>query len=468
MSYNKQLKKDLFKLVVSNPDFIHNLLKYEFKIPFSKDSNMNNLLQLFIINKDSKGINLLLDNIKNNIYGTDVNNYLLNNQNNEGNASIHLAILNNQQDIAKRLYKLGANLALSNKDDFVVELSESDVKEQNNEMETILSQITIPIDRASNSANRRINIPAILETISSSEMPDNIQVINPKKLNEFDFIKNFIDTNNNIISEKPQNNTIDTADFLRFIKSRNLQIGGNKDESSIDTNDFLKYISQEEIQSGGKKSKKIDESIKGTRQLQTNPEMSNTEDSLDIGELIRTQRGGKKNSKKRYKLADRIKTLSNKNNISTRRSSSRRRKLSSRHGSNDVNRPSSDMHQEVVDILKKNYSLSEDDARYIKAGFYHMIKEKFANLSNMQRALKLKEIVMDQEEVKKMIKQLPQLKEIVTKAREQKQKEILKNKSNNTVNKDMTTDDKKNKEPKKEKEPKKDKKEKEPKKDKKK
>jgi pantothenate kinase len=65
---------------------------------------------------------------------------------------------------------------------------------------------------------------------------------------------------------------------------------------------------------------------------------------------------------------------------------------------------------------------SEDDARYIKAGLYQQIKDKFPNLSNMQRAIKLKEMA-NAEEVKKIVVHLPKLKELVTKAREQRSKE---------------------------------------------
>lgn len=103
-----------------------------------------------------------------------------------------------------------------------------------------------------------------------------------------------------------------------------------------------------------------------------------------------------------------------------------------RDSSSSLSRPSNDLHQEVVDILINKYSLSKEEAGYVKAGLYHMVKEKFANLSNIQRAIKLKESANNEDEVKKMIKELPKLKDVVTKARELRQKERELNKTSST------------------------------------
>jgi hypothetical protein len=56
---------------------------------------------------------------------------------------------------------------------------------------------------------------------------------------------------------------------------------------------------------------------------------------------------------------------------------------------------------------------SKEDARYIKAEVYQMVKDKFSSLSNIQRAIKLKEVATH----------LPKLKKLVTEARELKVKE---------------------------------------------
>ena len=455
MSYNQQLKKDLFKLVVSNPDFIHNMLKYELPLPLEiKDDNNNTLLNKFIIENNLKCANLLLDNIKNNVYNSKLKDFLLNSQNDDGNAPIHLAVMNNQQEIAKKLYKLGVDLSRPNNEDFVVEYTDTDTKrplnrrqlnkKPQNEMQNILEQLSMPI-------SQQIIIPEILETITSTEIMKDIgnqpriQIQVPQRnqqMNEFDFLKNFLNKNSNeplMLTEVSDINSIDTNEFIKYLRDNKLQTGGNND-ASVNTNEFIKYISQQNIQNGGTDGK----SISGVRQINNTIKNSETDknqsiDTLDIADLIKTQRGGarqtkpfrlghKATSKVASKESSKVssRSLSRKvrrNKKTSSRSLSRKSRRNKKTSSRSLSRPSSDLHQDVIDYLKKNYSLTDDDARYIKAGLYHMIKEKFANLSNMQRALKLKEMAMDQEEVKKMTKQLPQLKEIVTKAREQKQKE---------------------------------------------
>ena len=459
MSYNQQLKKDLFKLVVSNPDFIHNMLKYELPLPLDiKDDNNNTLLNKFIIENNLKCANLLLDNIKNNVYNSKLKDILLNTQNDDGNAPIHLAVMNNQQEIAKKLYKLGVDLSKPNNEDFVVEYTDTDTKKPlnrrqlnkkpQNEMQNILEQLSMPV-------NQQIIIPEILGTITSTEIINNfdnqprMQIQAPQRnqqMNEFDFLKNFLNKNSNeplMLTEVSDINSIDTNEFIKYLRDNKLQTGGNND-TSINTNEFIKYISQQNIQNGGTDVKSISgvRKIKNTIQNSETDKTQSINDTLDIADLIKTQRGGarqikpfrlghkatsKESSKKSSRsLSKNRKSRRNKKSsrsLSKNRKSRRNKKSSSRSLSRSLSRPSSDLHQDVIDYLIKNYSLSDDDARYIKAGLYHMIKEKFANLSNMQRALKLKEMAMDQEEVKKMTKQLPQLKEIVTKAREQKQKE---------------------------------------------
>jgi hypothetical protein len=69
---------------------------------------------------------------------------------------------------------------------------------------------------------------------------------------------------------------------------------------------------------------------------------------------------------------------------------------------------------------------SEEDARFIKAGLYQLVKDSFPDVSNAQKALKLKEKAENRDEVKKMAAHLPKLKEIVTKAREQRKNDSVK------------------------------------------
>ena len=497
MVYNKQLKKDLFKLVVSNPDFIYNMLKYEISMPMeSKDENNNTLLNRLLIEDDVKSVNLLLNNIQKNIYDNKIKNMLLNDQNEDGNAPIHIAILNNKQDIAKMLYKLGADMTKANKDNFVVEYSDDgkektqtcnrpmpdinkelfsrpmtmpnpnpnsnisyviEIEKPNqirqNEMQIILDQLSAPVRKMpTNIPVKRMPERILqlddLESITSTEIPIRInsmgtrppQLPQQNQMNEFDFLKNFLEkdpSSNPRMSDNQQ--TISTQDFMRFLKQNKQQHGGANDSSSINTNEFIKYISQKNIQDGGYISNEV---VSGTRKIKNtinkyDSEVSSVNSTLDIGNIIDEQRGGRKKS---FRL-DHNPSIST---IKEHKSKKVKRKVSLRRNtSRSISRPSSDLHQEVVDILKKNYSLSEDDARYIKAGFYHMIKDKFPNLSNMQRALKLKEMSMDENEVNQMKKKLPELKEIVTKARE-----LKKNSPQNSSSPKSLKEPKKTKEPK--------------------
>ena len=502
MSYNQQFKKDLFKLLVSNPDFISNILKYELPLPIeTKDENNNTVLNRLLIENDTVNANLLLKNIKQNIYSEKIKNMLLNDQNEDGNAPIHVAILNNNQDIAKTLYKLGADMSKANKDNFIVEFPDNEKKEtcnknrlpmpppdinmferpritmpppimdnmfdrpsinyvaeynsQQNPNRVKPNDIKVIIEQLSGPINNRI--PETLDTVNSTEMmPQQFQ--KRDSLDEFKFLQNFLEkssnsnTNNRILSDNA--NSINTADFMQFLrqnKQMRQQEGGNN--SSVNTNEFLKYISQQNIQEGGNITNQV---ISGTRQINKGKyetDLSSVNSTLDIKDVIDQQRGGRKSyrfnpNKIESKPKSKQKSLSSR---SRSRSNGRRHTRKNKHlSSRSLSRPSSDLHQEVVDILKKNYSLSEDDARYIKAGFYHMIKDKFPNLSNMQRALKLKEISMNESEVNQMKKKLPELKEIVTKARELKKNSSPQNSnSSKTPKENKKVKDLKEKKPKK-------------------
>jgi len=325
MSYNQQFRKDFFKTIVSNSDLIYNMLKYELPIPLDAlDENNNTVLNIFIFENNNKCANLLLDNIKKNIYNDNIAKFLLNKSNNDGNSPIHLAVINNQQEIAKKLYKLGADLSKPNNEDFIVEFSDSESKQiptniyNRNDMHNIINQLSVPINK---------KIPDELETITSTEVietkeietKETIETIETKerietkeiiesrelqdqiKLNEFDFIKNFLDEQNNQInlSESSNMNSINTNDFLKYMREKRPQNGGNISESSINTTDFIKYISQQNVQTGGNT-----QTMTGVRQIQNNLkkiEQNDTQtvtDSLNIIKLIEDQRGGGNTDKK--------------------------------------------------------------------------------------------------------------------------------------------------------------------------
>jgi ankyrin repeat protein len=134
MLNNQKLEKELAKLYHSDMDFVHKLLKYDCPLPLlSKDGNNNTVLHCMILNKDYKGIDLFLANILNSkLYESEYRNQVLNSQNNQRNTPMHLAVLGGLQNVAKRLGKVGVNLTLPNKDDFIVRLSESQSDSRSN------------------------------------------------------------------------------------------------------------------------------------------------------------------------------------------------------------------------------------------------------------------------------------------------------------------------------------------------
>ena len=280
--------------------------------------------------------------------------------------------------------------------------------ESNNDIGDIYNKLTSNLNNGKvNNKNRNLNDYDVGDI---GEMYDNMFMRNNKK----DQLENFnVFTSENDNNELGKTDTVSTDGFIEFIK-KNGMISRN--------------------QSGGMR-----DNINGVRKINTtvndlfNEDSVNmTSDSLGIANILqnRSQIGGRKKKSK------------GKTSSSSRSSSS----------SSRSQRPSSDVHMEVVDMIKK-MGYSEEDARFIKAGLYQLVKDSFPNLSNMQKALKLKEKAENKDEVKKMAVHLPKLKEIVTKAREQRKNDSVKDKDKDKNSKkpkeSNKSDNKVSKEPKK-------------------
>lgn len=340
----------------------------------------NSFLNKLISNGDIESAKMLLQNLQEN--KEDLINYLLNAPDENGNTAFHNAVKSNEQDLAMMIYNMGGDLSARNNDKYAIELVGSEAQP---DLSNFIRRLSMPI-------------PDVLHTVQSTEA-------NGNQLSEFKFIQNFLDKSNPRMKTNKKTDTIDSEEFIKFIQQNKIQIGG-EEAMSQDTKNFMDYISQENIQKGGEEN-----AVYGTRKINQSKTVSSEPmtDSLQIASELRMyQSGGRRQSPKSFRL---------------KHSTVLKKPERSKSTSRSLSRPSSDLHQEVVDILKKNHSLSEDDARYIKAGLYYMIKEKFANLSNMQRALKLKELAMDNGEVERMKKDLPRLRETVEKARKQRQDE---------------------------------------------
>lgn len=146
--------------------------------------------------------------------------------------------------------------------------------------------------------------------------------------------------------------------------------------------------------------------------------------------FIKTQQGGKRIIKHDSDSSDdniKLTTVFAQNN-------EKKKKYSSKRSSSHEMSPSNVIHNEVIDMIK-NMGYSEEDARYIKAGLWETINKKYKDtgMSNMQRSIKMKELTT-QDEVKNIVKILPELKEKVTKARELRKLEKEKNQTEQTEN----------------------------------
>jgi hypothetical protein len=499
MSQSQKFQIQLHDLYDSDKNFIHKIFINELDVPlFALDSYNNTILHKMILNKDAKGIDLLLANLFNNVYNSDVKKFLLNTQNCQGNTAAHLAIMNDQQNVVKKLDKLGADLSIPNQEEFVIRMTESESgtvedntskhSESDSNMRDLLSKLLISDKKTSMISNHEI--PFNLTTISSSEFDTRPQYVQPKHTQARS--KPAMPNQTLVFSDTSE--ITNTPDFINFFKQslqqqsqppvqslmrRQTQQTQQTQQSQpiilsetsdiIDTTDFIRFLKQSRNQVGGGKGPKAnkDSGIRGTRTLQNNDTVSNdtntASDSLGIANIIAQtlaeQSGGRRkkstNSKSKSKrLTNKLSSQSPRSLRSSRSSrstsgSSRVRKMkrimrrsskrsksksrynssrsnsprlnSSRSNSSRSNKPSNDVHVEVIEIIKK-MGHSEDDARYLKAGLYQMVKDKFPNLSNTQRSLKLKEITT-KDEVDKMAKHLPKLKELVTKAREQRKLE---------------------------------------------
>ena len=409
MSSNQNSKIDFNALYDTDREFIRKVLQYKLNVPlYQKNDNNDTILHKMIAVNDYKSIELLLENIKANIYDNETKNILLNTQNNNRNAPIHLAVQNGQQDIAKKLHNCGANLTLINGDDMMVRASDSDIRPDSR-----------PVNKSDKSdAESDVSIRNILKNLIVSNQPP----VNHRLDTMYDL---------STISSSDKQNDIYPNNFIRQ-NSSTLPTQASEQSQTVSTIDFMNFLKNKIGQNGQIGGANV---LMGTRKVKST-HAEETSDSLGIHSILAEQQGGRKHKVPKKRGESKTREEPKKRGESkTRRKSTKRyssklsskssRSTSSKSASRPV-KPSSDIHAEVIEIIKK-MGHTEDDARYIKAGLYQMVKDKFANLSNMQRSLKLKELTTV-EEVNKVVKQLPKLKELVMKAREQRTKESVESK----------------------------------------
>ena len=457
---NTKLEKNFLNLYNSDKEFIHKFLQYNLEIPLDvKNSNNDTLLHLMIKNKDYIGIDLLFNYI-NTSCSSSQKLKLIDAQDNQLNTPIHIAVKNDQQNVAERLHKMGATMGIPNNEDFMVlmsddnpkttQKSESNLVKQKKTKNDILNGLTDLTIGDSDSSNFFIINNGKINNSNNYLLNDNDNNtlnVNKNRLKD-SFNEQHMESNNdigdiynklssNLNNGKVNNNNRNLNDydigdigeiydnmFMRSnkkdddeLKNLNIFTSDNNDNKTdtVSTDGFIEFIKKNGMinrnQFGGMR-----DSINGVRKINTtindllNEESVNmTSDSLGIANILqnKSQIGGRKKKSKSKKTSKKSK--------SSRSSSS----------SSRSQRPSSDIHIEVVDIIKK-MGYSEEDARFIKAGLYQLVKDSFPDVSNAQKALKLKEKAENRDEVKKMAAHLPKLKEIVTKAREQRKNDSVK------------------------------------------
>ena len=387
----------------------------------------------------------------NNIYDERTKNFLLNSQNKDGNTPAHLAILSSNQNLVEHLDKMGADLSLSNNEDLVIKLTDSDSEcKKNNVFSTTSTELpskNVILSTTSNDSEIK-NIISKLLIESKKKLPKmdvdfELSTINSTINEPPKIIKQYVNINDSYVKNHQRDNS--TENYMMLLAERKMnemmkrnklgQYGGNVTNS--ETFQGTRQLVQIKKNKQSSNSK-LSNSESSNNMLNTS-QNSITSESLGIAHLLNQFGGADKNKKS-------SKQNSSKQNSSKQNSS--KRYTSNRSSVSRKNKPSSDIHTEVIEIIKK-MGYSEDDARFIKAGLYQMIKDKYPNLSNMQRAIKLKEMT-NKEEVEKMSKHLPKLKELVVKAREQRKTE--KENSNKTSKKESKKKDKTSKEDKKTKE----------------
>ena len=411
MSVAQNFNNVLLHLYNNDKTMLSKIFNSGFEILFlATNESGDNLLQVMIFNRDISLINNFLDHIIKCKYDPIIITKIINNKNQNGDTPFILATRLNLQEIAKRLDIMGVDKSVINKqgeqvtfvDDNTnadIELSATSAIAPTDDYQKIVNDIKKPIKNGTEQ-----NIPSVLDTVSTTQTSGDI--VNSESMKPT-LSEGTSEKSLGITTEL--HNKIDVNQFIKFLdneyKQNKKQHGGSKKINYDNSDDEIDYSDTLGIQHLIREQRGGAKNIIGKRKVSkhdmtatdSESESENNSDTLGIQNLLDEQNGGRKSKK------------------------SRKSKKTSKHSLSRKDNPASIIHTEVIDMIKK-LGYSEEDARFIKAGLYQMVKEKFDGLSNMQRALKMKELTTE-DEVKKIEKHLPKLKEIVSKAIEQRKLE---------------------------------------------
>jgi len=307
------------------------------------------VLHHLVLNKDNKCAENVLNFIKNNLSNSEKQKFV-DTQDENGNTAFHLATQDKNFEIATLLDIYGANKKIPNNNNEVIETTDSEQFvdssdeincDNKNKINNLIKNIIKPTKNYNfTDTDTESNIPESLDDIILTEVPNEIDLLKKSK-------KNNSSKNDNFISNFFKN---------IFGPEKTEQQGGELDVNSS-TSEFLKYIDNKINQNGGKNN--------------SDSYSESDLDNISISSFNYLQDGGAK--KKKVKKSKKVKKYS---------------------ASREV-RKSDEIHEEVLKMIQ-DLGYSSDEAKVVKAGLYSYTKEKHSDLSNYERALKMKSYTTQQ------------------------------------------------------------------------
>jgi hypothetical protein len=304
------------------------------------------VLHHLILSKDNKCAENVLNFIKNNLSNSERQKFI-DTQDEDGNTAFHLATKGENFEIATLLDIYGANKKIPNNNNEVIETTDSekfvDSSDEincnnKNKINNLIKNIIKPTKNYNltdtQSTDTESNIPESLDDIILTEVSNKPNVL--KKSNKSE------SSNGNFISN-----------FFKNIFGTE-QKGGELTEFESSTSEFLKYIDNKINQNGGK----------------TNSDSYSDLDNISISSFNYLQDGGAKKKKTKAKKGKKY------------------------SASREV-RKADLIHEDVLKMIQ-DLGYSSDEAKVVKAGLYSYTKEKHPELSNYERALKMRSYTTQQ------------------------------------------------------------------------
>jgi hypothetical protein len=348
------------------------------------DNNINKFLQniIQVYNKTPKAIEIVL-NYK-------LINTPLDTVDSTGNNLVHHMVLkNDERTLVELLNYFVYNSSLTGK---------KMLNAQNNDGDTPMhiavrnsnEKIAKMLDDAG--TNKRIKNKKG-EFIESSE-DEKQDSINLSLLNDSEI---YVNSSKHHKCKKSMNSSENLSDSERFINRLKKELGLKRNINSKNIDETLDEMSKIKKQLNIVKSYVINNS---SGMIGGNNDSSTFDiDFVDVDENI--QLGGARRVNKR-------------STASTNSDSSR---------SDKTPKESSQIHDQVVKNFI-NLKFSEEDARALKSGLYNLVKEKHPNESNLEKAKLMLKYLNDKEVVEMLKNKVDELKAIIKKARELKEKQL--------------------------------------------